>query len=616
MSRFLFATLCCLLGLAALPSSASAVPPEAPLLLVSDPAALQAAEAAGAGFARWFSPTQMPPGGDGIVPNDRLSREPAWQSIVQPIQASISRIAREDSRAGVGVARYSHRLFDTRWLNAATAFFELVGVVNRLDRRPFHADACGETRLIYRLAYTGSTGRSRLPMTMAVELRGEPRDSDGSCRSAAALWRAPAGYEGAALGRWLVSTDGPLSPARLERARLVQIAVNLQSVRWPSGVKPDLGGHAEYILRAYGWQEAQGRYVPRGLENTPDVARLRGDAASRAALLEWLRQAEAMKALDSGTLQIPDRFLAREAVSVAPLGSARRANQPFSQIYDPEIWEAVPGSRTLQSPGAVLRRLDDLTCSGCHQSRSVAGFHLLGIDRAGATRTYGAGNALALPGSPHLQDELARRAIYTLASASQTEPDPFRPLAGAGSAEGGFGAACGLNDDPGVAGWGCAAGLTCRPHGSRGADDPIGVCMPQAPQVGALCEPARLRSVVDPRKDAAFPQGRIDCGASAHCERTSVGFPGGMCSGACDPDDPEAVCGSIAILDGFNRCLAARQPFDACLRQHTRPGSQRACSADRPCREDYICAEAGTQPGSGACIPPYFLFQMRVDGHP
>lgn len=616
---FRIAALCCLFGFAGLPPTASAAPPDEPLLLITDPAALQAAEAEGAGFARWFSPTEAPPAGDGIVANDRLAREPAWQSIVQPIRGSIGRIAGEDPQAGVGVSRYSHRLFDTRWLESATAFFELVGVVNRLDRRPFHEGSCGETRLVYRLAYRSSIGRSRLPMTVAIELRGDPPNGDGSCRGAAGLWRPPAGYDSAALGRWLVSTDGPLAPERLARARLMQIAVNLQSVRWPSGVKPDLGGHAEYVLRAYRWQADLAGYVPAGLENTPDVARLRRDTALRAALLDWLRRADSQKALDQGTLRLPDRFLAQEAVSVAPLGSARPANRPFSQIFDRSSWSAVPESRTLQSPAAVLRRLDDLTCNGCHQSRSVAGFHLLGVDRAGTTRTYGAGNALAVPGSPHLQDELARRTIFASASLAQAEPDPFRPPANAGSAEGGFGAPCGLPGDRSVAGWACGAGLVCRPHGFRGGDDPIGVCMTATPEVGALCEPAILKGAADPRKDAAIPERRIGCGTSAHCERTSVGFPGGMCSGACNPDDAKAVCGQIAILDGFNRCLAARQPFDTCLHQHTRPGSLRACSADEPCREDYICAQTGEQgarSGRGACIPPYFLFQMRVDGHP
>lgn len=496
-------------------------------------------------------------------------------------------------------------------------FFELVGVINRLDRRPFQDGACGETRLVYRLAYRADTARSRLPMTVSVELRGDPHDADGSCRKAAALWLRPAAVEGPALGRWLVSAEGPLSPERLSRSRLVQIAVNLQSVRWPSTVKPDLGGHAEYLLHAYRWQPSIGRYLQGELENTPDVARLRRDPALRAELLDWLQRADSRAALDVGALRMPDRFLALEAVSVAPLGSARLANQPFSQLFNAAAFPALPQSRTQKSSRATLRRLDDLTCNGCHQSRSIAGFHLLGADQAGTTRTYDAGNALAVPGSPHLQDELARRAQHAEASLAQLEPDPFRPLAERGRTEGAFGGSCGLGDDPGAADWRCGAGLFCQPHGS--AEGGIGVCMPKTPEIGSLCEPVTLRASVDPRKDAAAPLPGLPCGASAHCERTRVGFPGGMCSGGCNPNEPNAVCGRIALLDGFNRCLAAGHPFERCLREHTRPGSLRACSMQRSCREDFICAQfAGgdAQERGGACIPPYFLFQMRVDGHP
>lgn len=101
------------------------------------------------------------------------------------------------------------------------------------------------------------------------------------------------------------------------------------------------------------------------------------------------------------------------------------------------------------------------------------------------------------------------------------------------------------------------------------------------------------------------------------CEATSVGFPGGMCSGPCDPKDSNGTCGRIAILSDFNSCLAAKQPSGECLRQHTRQGKLRRCSATQACRDDYICAQAGeNQPERhGACISPYFLFQMRVDEH-
>jgi hypothetical protein len=85
-----------------------------------------------------------------------------------------------------------------------------------------------------------------------------------------------------------------------------------------------------------------------------------------------------------------------------------------------------------------------------------------------------------------------------------------------------------------------------------------------------------------------------------------------MCSGSCDSLAPGAVCGGIAILDEFNACLGAGTPFDRCVAEHTRPGALRACGFHAPCRDDYVCART---PNGGACIPPYFTFQLRVDGH-
>lgn len=605
--------LLCASGVAA----SAAAPDSQPTLLVTAPTALQAVEAGGAGIARWFGDeNRVPAGTGGLVPNDRLSQFPAWRSLVQPLRADIADIARRDRQAGVGVRGNAHRLFDLRWFDSGTAFFELVGVVNRLDRRPFQAEACGETRLVYRLAYREGALRSRLAMTVAVELRGDSPNADGSCRDAARRWHAPAGLDERRLGEWLISSDGPLAPTRLARERIAQVTVNLQSVRWPSAVRPDLGGHAEYLLRAFRWSAAGRRYEPRPLENTPDLARLRAQPALRDALLAWLREPANLRALDQGTLQVPERFLGFSAVSVAPGGLSRLANRPFTQLFAAQAWRPEAGNRTLGSAQAVLRRLDGLSCMGCHQSRSVAGFHLLGEDRAGVTRTFMAGNALALPHSPHLQDELIRRAAYLHASLSQARPDPFRPPAGSGGGQRGFGSACGLGD-PGFAGWTCAKGLACQAHGSAADGGSVGVCMPERPGVGSICEPASVTLSADAWKDRAFRLPAANCGLSAVCERTSVGFPGGMCSGACDPLEPDSACGRIAILGDFNRCLAAKRPFEECLHKHTRAGQLRACSATQPCREDYICSQSEGQPaGHGACIPPYFLFQMRVDGHP
>ncbi|WP_418120115.1 hypothetical protein [Variovorax sp. 350MFTsu5.1] len=559
---------------------ASAVPmaqAAEPVLLVTSPAALQAAEKSGAGFARWMN-GESAPSTDGVTANEALMRTPAWRSITEPLGASLSGIQRRDRQAGVGISRYPHRLFDARWLASPDAFFELVGVANRMDRRPFQSGACGETRLVYRLAYRTAAMQSRLPMTINVELRGDAPDADGSCAAVAKRWQPPqATMADEALGRWLTSADGPLAPKQLEHARIAQLTTNLQSVRWPSAVRPDLGGHAEYMLRAFRWNAGARRFEVAPLENTPDVARLKANAPLRKELQQWLRQPANLRALDEATLQIPDRFLATEAISVAPRGLERQANRPFAQIFTPGEWQAVPGSRTLQSPQAVLRRLDDLSCMGCHQSRAVAGFHLLGVDRRGASRTFTTGNALAVPHSPHVQDELARRESYVRAALSTPRPDPFRPLAEPMEAD-------------------AAAGRAT---------------------VGARCEPTRITQSANAWTDRAEKLPPVACeGAASVCEKTSVGFPGGMCSGPCDPRDPNGTCGGIAILSDFNSCLAAKKPFGECLAKHTRPGNLRSCSAQQACRDDYICAQADGKPeGQGACIPPYFLFQMRVDGH-
>jgi hypothetical protein len=609
-------------AISVLPVAATPPAPQA-VLVVTEPAALQAAERAGAGFVRWFTPGERAPTGEAsVITNDRLRSSPDWTAFTLPLRETVALIARRDRQAGVGVARNPHRLFDLRWLDSPTAFFELVGVVNRLDRRPFTAGACGETRLVYRLAYRDAALASRLPMTVAVELNGDAPDASGSCKAAVQLWQPPAGAAGERLGAWLTSTAGPLAEARLARTRIARITVNLQSVRWPSGVRLDLGGHAEYVLRAFRWNAGQGRYEPAVLENTPDLARLRTQPALRDQLLAFLREPQNLRALDEGSLQMPERFLAQEAVSVAPLGLSRLANRPFAQLFPDEVWPELSGNlsgnRTLGSPQAVLRRLDDLTCMGCHQSRSVAGFHLLGEDRPGVTRGFAAGNALAVPHSPHVQEELARRRTYADAALSQARPDPFRPPAGAGRVDGGFGEACGLGD-PGFAGWSCGKGLSCLAHG----EDKVGVCMPSAPAVGAVCEPAHITASANPWRDRAVVARARSCGPGGVCEATGVGFPGGMCSGSCNPLEPDGSCGRIAILSGFNQCLAARRPFAECLQNHTRPGQLRACSATQPCRDDYLCAQTGSgEPAAGAaatggaCIPPYFLFQMRVDGHP
>jgi hypothetical protein len=255
--------------------------------------------------------------------------------------------------------------------------------------------------------------------------------------------------------------------------------------------------------------------------------------------------------------------------------------------------------------------MNDLTCTGCHQGRTVAGFHFLGIDRPQTDAV----NAIAVAGSPHFVLDQPRRRAYVEAVANGDAAIAPRPLSvRADRGEGSFGSHCGLGD-PSFSAWSCEPGLRCE---AVTADDRVsrtGVCLPAPRMAGSVCQPARIVHDRDPHRDRLVAQGETSCGVLGVCESSQVGFPSGMCAGSCaGAMQPGETCGSIAILQPFNGCLAARRPFAQCLHDNVRPARLRACAAEQPCRDDFICARTAT--GQGACIPPYFLFQLRVDGHP
>lgn len=66
----------------------------------------------------------------------------------------------------------------------------------------------------------------------------------------------------------------------------------------------------------------------------------------------------------------------------------------------------------------------------------------------------------------------------------------------------------------------------------------------------------------------------------------------------------------------FNECMAGRaKTFEECM-SPPRLSYRKLCNVQFPCRDDYVCAYVpGAPKGNGACMPPYFIFQARVDGH-
>jgi hypothetical protein len=187
-------------------------------------------------------------------------------------------------------------------------------------------------------------------------------------------------------------------------------------------------------------------------------------------------------------------------------------------------------------------------------------------------------------------------------------PDFSAPLAERADTRGTYGEACALRADPSFAEWTCEAGLVCSPL-EAGTEDVLGQCLPAVKQVGDGCEEGSVTQSSDPLRDRMRGV-KVQTCPEMVCNRSSVGFPGGMCTARCDASG--AACGSIALLDPFNACLARGQSFLSCIRGNVEPAGLRACDSETPCRDDYVCARA---PRGGVCLPPYFVFQLRVDGH-
>jgi hypothetical protein len=568
-----------------------------PVVLVTDPAALARIEQAG-----WtFSATAF---GVEAADNAALAKDAHWRSIVRTIGDDVAALASGDPKAGVGL-RFTHRLFDMRWLESERAWFELVGVVNRLDRRVFHPGTCGETRLVYRLAHRGKTRyareevRSRLPMTVNVVLW--QADDGAACKQVAERWLVADATE---VATRLLADDGPLAATRRGTAGLKSIEVDVQTSRWPGTIRADLGGHATYLLRVF-HREAKAM-VAAPLENTPDVSRMLASKRDRESLLAWLREPATIEAVDRGTVLMPESFAATVSESFTPRGLARLGNRPFSQLVSVrELGDLALADRThVKTPAALLRRLDELTCAGCHQTRSIAGFHVLGDEPADADRV----DALQVGASPHLLGDVSRRRSYVAALARGDAPDETRPLADTDPAPGAYGSHCGLGDE-GFAALRCADGLVC----TQIDDAELGTCLPAARGAGDPCELGKLKTFGDPTRDRIRLDDVLPCERDGVCDRNNVGFPAGMCVVACGRMTADEACGGIPQLKGFNDCLSAGRNFAECVRDNASPAAMRACDTDHACRDDYICARAGER---GVCMPPYFLYQLRVDGHP
>jgi hypothetical protein len=647
---------------------------------------------------------------------------------------------------------------------------ELVGIVNRIDRQFIHDVVpgdedhrrCGEISLVYRFSYSLRQGAvsSRLPVTMNVVLPAIPRDDRSgitNCREVAARWvaemRRPRGRTPEQVVADLTDPKtgivAPITGRDIERVEL-----NIQAYRISAGADvTDLGSTAEYVIRVFRWNPDRKMFTASFLTNQIDRARLmgnpRGDAnscdpganraMSRNRFLSFLLSPVVLSDVDNGTLNIPQEFLACRATSVSPGGAARSGNALYWDATTPQeqlvtdnlIAAALRRASTRQrqfsfmrSPEDVRMRLNELSCSGCHQARAIAGFHFPGADRAGTPVS----NAVYLPGSPHFYgDQLRRKLIldelaagqalsrYQLAQSYASRPlNKFKPQLAGTQLIGGWGGNCLMpaQRSSSQRQWDCQSGYSCTAlFESRNAPG-MGVCVPQgrreigdALQIGTVTssgyrKDSYLRSTPAPvgnwndraNRDTLIPAAMLPANPpagnsyfGAHQEfykgvsspdpslppadqfrikRDSLtgGFPSGMLRlSECLGLPPESTCG-LTASSGFNVCLdevkAGTKTLNQCFAQRTSYAGMRACDVATPCRDDYICLRpmgydaangdanfaarqkivsgiydpkdfgqqkpdqawlsrnGGKGDQRGICIPPYFVFQFRSDGHP
>lgn len=618
-----------------------------PLLYLDDRAVLTELEAKGFAFEDLF--VQRPGGGLGAL----HEASEAWRQIVGTISHDVADLRAEMQGAGRKLYEVTDgnvgRVMDMRWLSTDAARMRLVAIVNRMDRKDF-ADlrgvaGCGEVRLIYRLAYRfkakGRTMASRMPFNINAVLT-LPADADGGCEGVAARWTP--GLDEAADAGWLAG-------GVLDGARLKQLELNAQVVRFPSGQETEFGGQAAYLMRIFALDGDAVVELP--LENTPDTARLASDEALKAELAAYVR--ENAGAIDTGVYAVPEKFLAKKVVSYSTFGSVRLANRPFQPLLAPDGFADVPfeGLRLVRSPEALLARLENGSCQGCHQTGSTAGFHVIGKDDADSSPL----NRIEVGISPHVAAELPRREAWLAAVASGGEPDRFRPLSSAPPAAWAAGqvayapAKAGMScllpaEAQGFAGgWGCEAGLVCTQLASAsGVAARMGQCLLPADSPamfsGHPCVTGEIAT------DAAAPYNdrmRLAKPFTAKapginretytCRPPKIGVPAGIAYRACTDRDkafadfrpgkpaPREICG-LAGGKAFDLCVATND-FESCLGGAVVRGNRPTCSADTFCREDYMCqAFPADTPGiakikgKGFCSPTYFIFQMRIDNHP
>jgi hypothetical protein len=492
---------------------------------VIDPAALRELDRGRFGLGRVLLPVRP---ADMPLTNSQLFALPSMAAVRQAIDGEFdSYIAKHktslpNETIGVGEP-FDFQLFDRTQLYSPNTRFVLAGIVNRMDRAYVAPETCGEIRLIYRLtrldeAPVGeNAGSPRLPMTLNVVLRAKGEKAPGgiaiACKDIARRWLATADWPqtGADLAIKLMSAGGPLE--FVEPVDVDRIETNLQIAHAPKSEVRDF--RTDYLLKVFHYDAQTRVFEEAPLENQIDRDRILDDDNLKRDFKAWLLDPRHFNEFDRGTLLIPDRFLAKGAIAITPVGFDPSENQPEFGLVRSErapakavfsagdVVAAVRKAaedgvtpRNIRSVAGFERRLNDVTCSGCHQARGIGGFHFPGVDWMAAKPS----NSTVVPASPHFfGDQVRRRDIlnslgwgsspdysrgFSERPQLRARPELMGELLGTEYYDG-WGAHCyqqsakRADNDQSFSAWTCAKGLACQVAGKTSR---MGMCFVNAPR--------------------------------------------------------------------------------------------------------------------------------------
>lgn len=472
-------------------------------------------------------------------------------------------------------------LFEFGWLNSKISRFDLIGVVGRPDRNRILTNSCGEIRLVYRLSYFHSgieSIKQMLPMTVMAVFALDKPAPPAECSHLFRIFSDEIESPELRL-QALLAADSILNQIAAQKIRVSRFETNFLLSNWAFSEVSRQSEQSRYLMRVFKPSENYEHLVPVGLESSPDVELISGNPAILANFQTWAAGAATHADAELGVLVLPENFAAKKAISVSPYSIVHQSNSPFSALLkDTKLFEP-----------AFLNRMDSLSCQGCHQIRSIAGFHLLGLNPKVD------GPAIVTAGSSHFAAMQSwRRQSFNEVAAL---PDLHRLM------NGGLGDRC--DAGPGET-KNCNPGFTCNTSYAGLPNQGFGQCLPSAPKTaGSPCDPAGIISNGAATGPFYVDRGLESCGPGNFCAFAKAGFPGGYCSHYCEKESEVPGCLPIPELGPFSECVVKTGKHSLCAKEHSIMAATDSCTQHADCRTDYACTRIGTS--ARTCAPTYLI---------